>query len=493
MRLRIASGVLGLVAAAGIASPFAAAQDASWYIGANIGQSRSKIDDKGIANGLLGGGLTMTSIQDNDRDLGFKAFLGYQFNRYFALEGGYVNLGGFDFKAETMPLGTLGGKIKIQGLDLDALGIVPITEKFSLLGRVGMIYGEAKDSFSGTGAVAVYNNDPQKRAANIKFGAGLQYDFTKSLAMRAEAERYRLNDAVGNKGDIDLLSVGVVYRFGMRKTAPQAEERQAIVVGPSPVIVEAPVLVVVPVPVKTQQYCTILDIQFDIDRDEIQREDKEKLAVVGTFLTKYPDTTAVIEGHSDNIGTAEHNMELSQRRAEGVVTYFVENLHIAPSRLQAVGYGDSRPIGDNRTEEGKRQNRRIDAVIACATDIEGLKVAPARITMAMLIEFDQNKSEIKSQYREDLQKMAKFLVANPTVTATVEGHTANTTAELAVVISQQRAQNVVDYLVDNFGIARSRLSAKGYGQSRRFAYNTSEEGKQENRRVNIIINYPKTQ
>jgi OOP family OmpA-OmpF porin len=49
----------------------------------------------------------------------------------------------------------------------------------------------------------------------------------------------------------------------------------------------------------------------------------------------------------------------------------------------------------------------------------------------------------------------------------------------------------VSYLVDNFGIARSRLSAEGFGQTRRFAYNTSLEGQQENRRVNIIINYPR--
>jgi OOP family OmpA-OmpF porin len=50
---------------------------------------------------------------------------------------------------------------------------------------------------------------------------------------------------------------------------------------------------------------------------------------------------------------------------------------------------------------------------------------------------------------------------------------------------------VVAYLVDNFGIDRSRLNAEGFGKTRRFAYNTTLEGQQENRRVNIIINYPK--
>ena len=82
--------------------------------------------------------------------------------------------------------------------------------------------------------------------------------------------------------------------------------------------------------------------------------------------------------------------------------------------------------------------------------------------------------------------------AHPAVTATVEGHTGNlqATPKMAMEISQRRAQNVMNYLVDNFGIARSRLSSEGFGQSRRFAYNTSKEGQQENRRVNIILDFP---
>ena len=260
---------------------------------------------------------------------------------------------------------------------------------------------------------------------------------------------------------------------------------------PVPVIVPAPALVVVPVPARTEEYCSILDIRFEIDQDDIQREEKEKLAVVGTFLTKYPDAKALIEGHTDNVGTAEYNMKLSQRRAESVVSYLADSLHIAPDRLTAVGYGETRPLADNRSEEGKRLNRRVDAVIGCVTDIEGLTVLPARLTLALLIEFDPNKADIQPQYADGLRKVANFLKAHPTVTATVEGHTGNlqATPELALEISQQRAQSVVNYLVDNFAIARSRLSAEGFGQTRRFAYNTTLEGQQENRRVNIIFNY----
>ena len=112
--------------------------------------------------------------------------------------------------------------------------------------------------------------------------------------------------------------------------------------------------------------------------------------------------------------------------------------------------------------------------------------------MAMDMEFDSNSAVVRPQYREELRKVANFMKANPAVTATVEGHTSNMqgTAAQTTQLSQQRAQNVVNTLVSDFGVQRSRLSAAGFGQTRRFAYNTSAEGQQENRRVNIILDFP---
>lgn len=212
-----ASGMLGLAVLAAVASPLAMADDTGWYAGVNVGQSRAKIDDARITSNLLGSGFATTSITDDNRDTGYKLFAGYKVNRNFALEGGYFDLGRFGFTATTVPAGTLNGDIKLRGVNLDAVGILPINEKLSAIGRVGLNHADARDSFSGTGAVTVTNPSPSKSDTNVKFGAGLQYDFNQSLGMRLEAERYRINDAVGNKGDVDLFSVGMVYRFpGMR-------------------------------------------------------------------------------------------------------------------------------------------------------------------------------------------------------------------------------------------------------------------------------------
>jgi OOP family OmpA-OmpF porin len=254
-------------------------------------------------------------------------------------------------------------------------------------------------------------------------------------------------------------------------------------------------MIIVPLKVKTQQYCSILDLQFEIKQDDIQREMKEKLSVVGTFMKKYPDTTAVIEGHTDDVGTEEFNLKLSQQRAESVVSYLMDSFKIASSRLTAVGYGMSRPIAENTSSEGRRANRRIDAVIACATDVEGLKVAPARLTMAMEMEFDALKDDIDPKYYDELAKVADLMKASPSITATVEGHAGrmagdkHVSPEAALAVSQRRAQNVVNYLVEKLNVPRSRLSTAQFGQVRRVAYGTSLEGQQENRRVNIIFNY----
>jgi len=484
---------LGLMGLAAFGLQPAAAADSGWYLGAGIGQSRAKINDSRITTDLQGQGLSVTSIQDDDRGVGWKLFGGYKFNKNFAVEGGYFNLGEFGYTANTNN-GSQVATIKAQGANLDAVGILPITERFSALARAGLTYTSAKDTFANTGGVTAPSGSPSKSEGNYKLGLGVQYDLTKSLALRGEWERYRINDAVGNDGVAQMLTIGLVYVFGAEKAAPKAA---APAPAPQPVAKEAePVLVVVPV-VLTEQYCSILDIQFEINQKTVQREAEERIDKVGIFMKKYPKTTAVIEGHSDEVGNAADNMKLSERRAENVVTYLVDHSGIARSRLKSVGYGETRPLGDNKTEAGRRMNRRINAVIACATDIEGIAPVPERITMAMEMEFDTNSAEVRPQYREQLRKVANFIKAHPGVTATVEGHTSNLACNLktnradAMQLSQRRAQNVVNTMVTDFGVERTRLSAAGFGETRRFAYNTSAEGQQENRRVNIILDFPK--
>ena len=339
MKLTTASGVLGLLAFATLASPLTLAEDSGWYIGGNIGQSRADIDDERITSNLQNDGFSGIAITGDERDLGYKLFGGYQFNKHFALEGGYFDLGNFDFTANTIPLGTLEGKIKLKGLNLDLVGFLPLTEKLSAFGRVGANYAEAKDTFNGTGFVNVLSPSAKERDTNLKLGVGLQYAFTDSLAMRVEAERYRINDAVGNKGDIDLFSVGLVYKFGAKAApAPVAP----VVVEPIP----APVVVVAPTPPpapRFEKYTLSANELFAFDSAEVNLPQR-KLAEIATALKgEGAPRQIVIVGYTDRLGSDEYNRKLSERRALAVKNYMISE-GIEAERLQEVGRGEADPI-----------------------------------------------------------------------------------------------------------------------------------------------------
>jgi len=181
-------------------------------------------------------------------------------------------------------------------------------------------------------------------------------------------------------------------------------------------------------------------------------------------------------------------LQLSQRRAESVVKSLVDNFGIDHSRLSAKGYGKASPIADNTTDAGKQKNRRINAIIDCALDVKELAPPPERLCISLKVEYATDSAEIQSRYYDEVNKVGEYMKKYPTTTAVIEGHTDNIGgAEHNMKLSLQRAENVVNYLVENFGIERSRLFAKGYGATRRIAYNNTPEGRQKNRRINAVI------
>lgn len=365
MNLMKTSGTLGLLALAVIASPLAMADDVlGWYAGGNVGQSRASIDDARISSGLLQNGFSSATISDDDRDTGYKLFGGYQFNKNFALEGGYFDLGQFGFAATTVPAGTLNGSIRLRGINLDAVGILPMTEKFSAFGRIGVNHAEASDTFSGTGAVRVNNPNPSQRETNLKVGLGVQYAFTPALALRAEVERYRINDAVGNKGDIDQISVGLVYRFGAKAPAPVPRAA----VAPEPVVVApAPVVVAVlppppPPPVVPMKVTFSADSLFDFNQSSMKPAGQQELDKLATDLKGVSYDVIAVTGHTDRIGSHDYNMKLSTRRAESVRAYLVNSAGIPAGKITTEGVDGAHPVTLPGDCIGKKVTKKL---IAC--------------------------------------------------------------------------------------------------------------------------------
>ena len=115
-----------------------------------------------------------------------------------------------------------------------------------------------------------------------------------------------------------------------------------------------------------------LEVLFDFDKSVVKPEYYPEIKKVADFMKQYPMTDTVIEGHTDSVGTDAYNLSLSQRRAEAVRQVLIDQFKVDASRLTSVGYGEERPIADNRTAEGRQLNRRVVAVVS-ATKKEKLK------------------------------------------------------------------------------------------------------------------------
>lgn len=106
-----------------------------------------------------------------------------------------------------------------------------------------------------------------------------------------------------------------------------------------------------------------LNVKFANNSAEIQDEYASEIRQVADFMLQYPDTNVVIEGHTDSDGSAKYNQQLSQKRADSVMLYLVEKFNVDQNRIKALGKGESAPVADNNTREGKALNRRVQAEI----------------------------------------------------------------------------------------------------------------------------------
>ncbi len=340
---------LGLLALSALATPLVQAEAPNWYIGGNAGGTAATIDDARITSSLLGSGLTTTSISDRDRDSGYRLYAGYQFNRYWALEGGYFDLGKFGYTANTVPLGSLTGDIRLKGWNLDLVGTLPLSERFSLLGRVGANYADTNDTFTSTGAVRVINPNPTARETNYKFGLGVQYAFNDALALRVEAERYRINDAVGNNGHVDMATVGLVYSFGGKQAAPAyraaAPQPMPVVVAVAPPAPEpAPVPQPLPPPApRFEKYSLSATELFGFDSAQLKLPQPKLDQIANALKGDASVRQVAIIGYTDRLGSDKYNQKLSEQRALSVKSYLVGN-GIEASRLGAQGRGAANPV-----------------------------------------------------------------------------------------------------------------------------------------------------
>jgi OOP family OmpA-OmpF porin len=222
-----------------------------------------------------------------------------------------------------------------------------------------------------------YDNRSNDQATQIDGGLGVRLHFSNNWSARLEALALHQTDDSQTHG---LYTFGIGYAFGGSKPAPVEKAAPAPVLAPAPLDSDGDGVTDdkdrcpnTPRGREVDEHgCEYtlnkkeeirLDIKFATDKAEVTEAYMGEVEKVAKFLHKYGNVKAVIEGHTDSTGSHAHNEKLSQRRADAVKQLLIDRFSIDASRLQAVGYAETRPIAGNNTAEGRAQNRRVVAVM----------------------------------------------------------------------------------------------------------------------------------
>lgn len=178
-----------------------AGQESGGYFGAAIGQASASdyCSDTG--------GLVVTSC--DDKDTSFKIFGGYRFTRNVAVEVAYVDLGKYHATGSVSGL-PFDVHTELTGVTVQAVGIVPFGNEFSLMGRIGAIFWDLNNSAT-VGSFAGGSGDS---GADIAMGVGAQYKFTSNFGVRADLDYYpNLGNSNTGEDNVTAVSIGVVFLF----------------------------------------------------------------------------------------------------------------------------------------------------------------------------------------------------------------------------------------------------------------------------------------
>jgi OOP family OmpA-OmpF porin len=289
--------------------------------------------------------------EDMDSSIALGMRLGYNVTKYFGIEGyaHWVPTRMQDYRQGYNP--TVNGVppnvwnnwdiYDNTGQSMSAVG-------YGIEGVVNLLPDRNLVPFVAAGIGGIYysracedTTDNRYNKFAVSYGGGLKWFFAENWAVRGDVRHVMNFDSFHN----NLMgTIGLTYAFGGKRAAAPA---------PAPE----------PAAEAIEKGRTTLDVKFDLDKAIIKKGYYGDIDNLVSVMKQYPETNVALEGHTCSLGSDAYNKRLSQRRADAVKQYMVEKGGIAANRLNAIGYGEERPIASNATEEGRRQNRRTEAVV----------------------------------------------------------------------------------------------------------------------------------
>lgn len=247
----------------------------------------------------------------------------------------------------------------------------PADEICIVLGADGKTAYYVSQRPGGKGGLDIYNFELYEKARPIKTGyvKGLVYDAKTNKKLKARIE---LIDLTTKKVAVEAYSNKLTGEF---LVCLQGNKNYALNVScegylfysenfelknqlsTEPLVLDVPLY-----PIETGSKMVLRNIFFDVDQFALKDESKIELDKLISFLNANPTVSIEIGGHTDNTGIKQKNLDLSNNRAKEVMAYLVA-AGIRPNRLTAKGYADSQPVADNKTEKGRKVNRRTECKI----------------------------------------------------------------------------------------------------------------------------------
>lgn len=266
--------------------------------------------------------------------------LGYRFANDWALEIG----GGKDLDGENLDVAKLDMYYWLGEAAPDSTAWRPYWV-------AGVSYFDLDDQPNTPEPLDLGGEDEHTIQAGLGFGVSKM--FTEHLEFRGDVRGlYKVREDKNNAVD-GALNLAVNYYFNGPQAAPVTQAAPTPAPEPQPVA---------PPPAAEPEKRTItvqLKVEFEFDKAVVRNIYGDELEAIANAMKEHGDIDLALEGHTDSVGTDAYNEGLSQRRVAAVKAKLVEDYGIPADRITTVGYGESRPIADNATDEGRQRNRRV--------------------------------------------------------------------------------------------------------------------------------------